>query len=44
MEHRYLKDFSRRTKVSRATYEAVAARWGELGLPGTPPTLWALDD
>lgn len=44
MEHRYLKAFSKRTKVRRATYEAVAARWRELGLVGTPPRLWALDD
>lgn len=44
MEHRYLAQFSKRTKIRRATYESVAARWGAFGLPGTPPTLWALDD
>ncbi|MBI2494671.1 MAG: UbiD family decarboxylase [Candidatus Rokubacteria bacterium] len=44
MEHRYLKQFSKRTKLRRSTYEAVAAKWQRLGLPGTPPTLWALED
>ena len=44
MEHRYLKQFSRRTKIRRATWEQVAARWSELGLPGAPPKLWALDE
>ncbi|MGH7325729.1 MAG: UbiD family decarboxylase [Candidatus Rokuibacteriota bacterium] len=44
MEHRYLKQFSRRTKVRRATYEQVAARWRQLGFAGEPPRLWALDN
>ncbi len=44
MEHRYLKQFAKRTKVRRATYEAVAARWAELGLDGAPPRLWALEE
>jgi UbiD family decarboxylase len=43
MEHRYLKQFSRRTKVRRAVYEQVAARWGRLGFAGSPPRLWALE-
>ncbi len=44
MEHRYLKTFSKRTKVGRKVYERVAARWQALGLPGTPPRLWALEE
>ena len=44
MEHRYLKSFSARTKLRRSVYERVAARWRHLGLDGTPPTLWALED
>jgi 4-hydroxy-3-polyprenylbenzoate decarboxylase len=44
MEHRYLKQFSRRTKVRRAVYEQVAARWGRLGFAGSPPRLWALEE
>jgi UbiD family decarboxylase len=44
MEHRYIKQFSKRTKVRRAVYEQVASRWSSLGLPGQPPRLWALED
>jgi UbiD family decarboxylase len=44
MEHRYIKQFSRRTKVRRSVYEQVAGRWSSLGLPGQPPRLWALED
>src|SRR3989441_1637450 len=31
MEHRYLKHFSKRTKLRRSVYEAVAAKWSPLG-------------
>jgi 4-hydroxy-3-polyprenylbenzoate decarboxylase len=44
MEHRYIKQFSKRTKVRRSVYESVARRWAELGFTTTPPKLWALDD
>ncbi|MEK7878509.1 MAG: UbiD family decarboxylase, partial [candidate division NC10 bacterium] len=44
MEHRYLKQFSKRTKLRRSVYEKVAANWGRLGLPGAPPRLWALEE
>jgi 4-hydroxy-3-polyprenylbenzoate decarboxylase len=44
MEHRYLKQFSKRTKVRRSVYEAVAAKWSRLGFTGEAPKLWALDD
>ncbi|OLC16095.1 MAG: UbiD-type (de) carboxylyase-like protein [Candidatus Rokubacteria bacterium 13_1_40CM_69_27] len=44
MEHRYLKQFSKRTKVRRAVYEKVAAQWASLGFKGLPPKLWALED
>ena len=44
MEHRYIKQFSKRTKIRRSVYESVAARWAELGLTGAPPKLWALED
>jgi len=44
MEHRYLKQFSRRSKLRRPVYESVAARWQRLGFTGTPPKLWALED
>jgi hypothetical protein len=44
MEHRYIKQFSRRTKLRRSVYESVAARWSKLGLSGTPPKLWSLEE
>jgi 4-hydroxy-3-polyprenylbenzoate decarboxylase len=44
MEHRYLKSFSKRTKIRRSVYEAVAAKWQRLGFRATPPKLWALED
>jgi hypothetical protein len=44
MEHRYLAQFSRRTRVRRSVYESVARRWTELGLRGAPPQLWALEE
>ena len=43
MEHRYLKDFSRRTKIARPVYERVAERWRTLGFAGPPPRLRALE-
>ena len=43
-EHRYIKEFSRRTKVRREMYERVCRRWAELGFAGPPPPLWALED
>ncbi|MFQ5831033.1 MAG: UbiD family decarboxylase, partial [Candidatus Methylomirabilia bacterium] len=43
-EHRYIKEFSKRTKIRRSVYEAVAAKWGQLGFQGTPPRLWSLED
>jgi 4-hydroxy-3-polyprenylbenzoate decarboxylase len=43
-EHKYIKEFSRRTKVGRAMYERVARRWAELGFAGPAPALWALED
>ena len=44
MEHRYIKQFSKRTKVRRSVYEKVARNWQALGFKGDPPTLWALED
>ena len=36
-DHRYLSNFAKRTALRRSVYDNVAARWKELGLPGTPP-------
>jgi UbiD family decarboxylase len=44
MEHRYLPVFSRRTKMRRSMYDQVRGRWSELGLPGTPPQVFAFED
>jgi 4-hydroxy-3-polyprenylbenzoate decarboxylase len=44
MEHRYIGQFSKRTKIRRRVYESVARRWTELGFTGAPPTLWALEE
>jgi 4-hydroxy-3-polyprenylbenzoate decarboxylase len=44
MEHRYIGQFSKRTKIRRRVYESVARRWTELGFTGAPPTPWALED
>ena len=30
---------AKRTKLAKNTYDAVVARWDELGLPGKPPTI-----
>jgi hypothetical protein len=39
MDYRFIKSFSKRTKLSKATYEQVVARWRELGLSGAPPVV-----
>jgi 4-hydroxy-3-polyprenylbenzoate decarboxylase len=44
MEHRHLASFSKRTKLRRSVYEAVAAKWQRLGFEGEPPQLWALEE
>jgi 4-hydroxy-3-polyprenylbenzoate decarboxylase len=44
MEHKYIDKFSKRTKVSRAMHASLSRRWKDLGLPGEPPKLWALED
>jgi len=44
MEHRYIKQFSRRTKLRRSVYEEIARKWAALGFKGEIPKLWALED
>jgi 4-hydroxy-3-polyprenylbenzoate decarboxylase len=44
MEHRYIKEFSKRTLVARSMYKQVADRWAELGFTGVPPALRALEE
>jgi len=42
--HRYLKDFPRRTLLDRATYEKVAGRWSEYGIPVRPAIVRDFDE
>ena len=44
MEHRYLKEFSKRTMVGRQMYEETARKWKALGFDQAPPVLRALED
>ena len=37
--HRHRATQSKRARLSRATYDKVAARWSELGLPGSAPSI-----
>jgi 4-hydroxy-3-polyprenylbenzoate decarboxylase len=36
MDYRFIKSFSKRTRLSKDVYQAVTARWQELGLEGKP--------
>lgn len=40
-EHRYIASFSKRTTVRREVYDALALKWGSLGLAGEAPALLA---
>jgi UbiD family decarboxylase len=42
--HIHLKDYPVRTLIRRSAHDRVAERWEELGLPGSPPDVRALDD
>ena len=42
--HRHMEDFPERTMVRRSMQQRVAARWDELGLPGSPPDVVTLPD
>jgi 4-hydroxy-3-polyprenylbenzoate decarboxylase len=44
MDYRYIKTFSRRTKLSKEAYDTVVSRWQELGLAGTPPAISVFED
>jgi hypothetical protein len=42
-DFRHMKTFSKRSMLRQSVYDAVAARWKELGLPGTVPTVAAYE-
>ena len=44
MDYRFIKTFSKRTKLSKEAYENVVARWQELGLTGSPPVISVFED
>jgi len=44
MDFRYIKTFSKRTKLSKPMYEQVVARWTELGFSGRPMDLTVFED
>ena len=44
MDYRFIKSFSKRTKLSKQAYDNVVARWQELGLSGTPPVVSVFED
>src|SRR5271167_1463664 len=44
MDYRYIKTFSKRTKLSKPMYEQVVARWNELGFAGKPMALSVFED
>jgi 4-hydroxy-3-polyprenylbenzoate decarboxylase len=39
MDHRHLKDFSKRSRLRKETYEKIARRWKELGLANDVPEI-----
>jgi UbiD family decarboxylase len=44
MDYRYIKTFSKRSKLSKSTYDGVVSRWRELGLGGEPPKVTVFED
>jgi UbiD family decarboxylase len=44
MDYRYIKTFSKRSKLSKSTYDGVVARWRGLGLAGEPPKVTVFED
>jgi 4-hydroxy-3-polyprenylbenzoate decarboxylase len=42
-DYRHLSSFSKRTMLRKRIYDAVAARWRELGLPGEAPAVLAYE-
>src|SRR5829696_3904739 len=44
MEYKFIKSFSRRTKLSKAAYDKVVRRWQELGFAGNPPPVSVFEE
>ncbi len=43
-EHKFLKVFAARNRITREMYDKLSGRWKELGLDGEPPNLMAFED
>jgi UbiD family decarboxylase len=44
MDYRFIKTFSKRTKLSKPMYQQVVARWNELGFEGKPMAVSVFED
>jgi 4-hydroxy-3-polyprenylbenzoate decarboxylase len=44
MDYKFIKTFSKRTKLSKAAYDNVVARWHEFGFAGKPPEISVFED
>jgi UbiD family decarboxylase len=44
MDYKFIKTFSKRTKLSKDAYDKVVGRWQELGLSGKPPEISVFED
>jgi 4-hydroxy-3-polyprenylbenzoate decarboxylase len=44
MEYKFIKSFSKRTKLAKDVYDNVVRRWHELGLEGSPPAISAFEE
>ena len=44
MEHRYLKQFSKRSRLREEMYAQVSEKWSRFGLPDKPPIISTFED
>ena len=44
MEYRFIKEFSKRSTLSKATYDKVVGRWQELGFAGKAPKVTVFEE
>lgn len=44
MDYRYIKNFSKRSKLSKAAYDKVVSRWAEFGFDREPPNVTVFEE
>ena len=44
MDHKHIKNFSKKSKLRKEIYDRVASRWLELGFEGTPPDVVSFEE